>query len=255
MLPYIKIGQFSFSSYGLTMLIGLIAVLILLRFQSKRFNFPYRQLYTITIYTGLLGIIGANIFHIFLSYKNMTIREGLDFVNGHMFYGFFFGALLAVFLLTRIYKINFLTTLNVCIPAWVVAQAVGRLACFFAGCCYGKSCDLPWSMTFTHRQSFAPIGTPLHPTQLYEAIALFMIVILLFMLQNQRFFKDRLIFIYVFLYATSRFFVEFFRGDHKETFFNAFSTSQTISLFIIFSLVLSSIIFRKSIFNPFSTND
>ena len=54
---------------------------------------------------------------------------------------------------------------------------LGRIGCFFAGCCYGKTCDLPWAVTFNDPESLAqPLHVPLHPTQLY---ALLLTVILL----------------------------------------------------------------------------
>src|SRR5690242_218523 len=42
-----------------------------------------------------------------------------------------------------------------------VAVAIGRLACFSAGCCYGTPSTLPWAYDFG--------DGPRHPTQLYES--------------------------------------------------------------------------------------
>jgi phosphatidylglycerol:prolipoprotein diacylglycerol transferase len=49
-----------------------------------------------------------------------------------------------------------------------VAVAIGRLACFQAGCCYGTPTELPWGVVFPTALDDATL--PRHPTQLYEAI-------------------------------------------------------------------------------------
>ena len=69
------------------------------------------------------------------------------------------------------------------LPAWKVAdlaapgialgQAIGRLGCLSAGCCFGRPTDASWGITFTDRYAYdnigVPLNVPLHPTQLYEA--------------------------------------------------------------------------------------
>ena len=62
-------------------------------------------------------------------------------------------------------------TLDCITPAVALGQAIGRLGCFSAGCCYGTDCSLPWAVTFTNPDaqhlSGTPLGMPLHPVQLY----------------------------------------------------------------------------------------
>jgi len=52
-------------------------------------------------------------------------------------------------------------------PLWALAiaagEAVGRIGCWFHGCCYGKVCSLPWAV-WTH-------GAWRHPTQFYLSIS------------------------------------------------------------------------------------
>lgn len=54
-------------------------------------------------------------------------------------------------------------------PGMATAQALTRLGCFAAGCCYGRPTGVPWAVTFTDPLTAAPRGVPLHPAQLYEA--------------------------------------------------------------------------------------
>ena len=65
-------------------------------------------------------------------------------------------------------------------PGIAAGQAVGRLGCLLAGCCYGHPTDAPWGVTFTNPLAAANVGTPLdvslHPTQLYESVAALVIL-------------------------------------------------------------------------------
>jgi phosphatidylglycerol:prolipoprotein diacylglycerol transferase len=93
---------------------------------------------------------------------------------------------------------------------------------------------LPWGITFTDPFAAAnvgtPLGIPLHPTQLYEAGAeLIILFVLLFTERKGRPFAGRTFWLYMLLYAITRFIIEFFRGDERGVVF-AFSTSQFISI-------------------------
>jgi phosphatidylglycerol:prolipoprotein diacylglycerol transferase len=48
------------------------------------------------------------------------------------------------------------------VPAIGLGMAVGRLGCFFRGCCYGQVTRLPWGVDFGD-------GLHRHPTELYES--------------------------------------------------------------------------------------
>jgi len=112
------------------------------------------------------------------------------------------------------------------------------LGCFAAGCCYGKATTVPWAVVFTDPAAAAnvgtPLGIPLHPTQLYEAGAELLILgVLLAAERRGRGFPGRTFWAYMFLYAVSRFIIEFFRGDERGMVFGTISTSQFISLLIV----------------------
>jgi phosphatidylglycerol:prolipoprotein diacylglycerol transferase len=76
-----------------------------------------------------------------------------------------------------------------------------------------------------------PLGIPLHPTQLYEAGAELLILGALLLAERRgRGFAGRTFWAYMFLYAVSRFIIEFYRGDPRGTVFGVLSTSQFISV-------------------------
>jgi len=121
-------------------------------------------------------------------------------------------------------------------PGIALGHVVGRLGCLMAGCCYGLPTTRPWGITFTDPFAASNVGTPLnqplHPTQLYEAGAeLIILIVLLFTERKGRPFAGRTFWLYMLLYAISRFIIEFYRGDDRGT-VGMFSTSQFISILL-----------------------
>jgi phosphatidylglycerol:prolipoprotein diacylglycerol transferase len=55
-------------------------------------------------------------------------------------------------------------------PGALVGMAIGRVGCVFNGCCYGLTTSLPWAVEYSCPTSYAPLGVPLHPTQMYHII-------------------------------------------------------------------------------------
>lgn len=86
------------------------------------------------------------------------------------------------------------------------AVGVGRLACFFGGCCYGTPTSLPWGMNFGD-------AVARHPTQLYEAAFHLSAAAVLAQLQRRRLFAGQLIKLYILAYLVYRFLSEFIRPE------------------------------------------
>ena len=120
-----------------------------------------------------------------------------------------------------------------------------------AGCCYGRPTDVSWAITFTDplaaQNVGTPLGIPLHPTQLYDAGAeLIILGLLLFTERKAKPFAGRTFWLYLLLYAISRFIIEFYRGDpNRGTVFGALSTSQFVSLLLIPGSLLMLAYLRK----------
>jgi phosphatidylglycerol:prolipoprotein diacylglycerol transferase len=86
--------------------------------------------------------------------------------------------------------------------------AVGRLACFSAGCCHGAPTSLPWGVNFGD-------GVPRHPTQLYETAFHFTCACFLAMLQSRGMYRGQLIKLYFITYFAYRFVTEFIRPEPR----------------------------------------
>ncbi|QGJ69183.1 Phosphatidylglycerol--prolipoprotein diacylglyceryl transferase [Planctomycetales bacterium 10988] len=89
-----------------------------------------------------------------------------------------------------------------------VSVSIGRLSCFFGGCCYGTPTDLPWGVIFHD-------GILRHPTQIYESIFHATMAILLAIFRHYGWFRLQLFKIYLLCYFVYRFISEFIRPEPK----------------------------------------
>ena len=126
----------------------------------------------------------------------------------------------------------------------VLGQAIGRLGCFSAGCCYGRPTDVAWAVTFrdlyVSRQVQTPLDIPLHPSQIYESLLTLGIFVIIMWVARRKQFHGQVMLAYVVLYAAGRFGLEFFRGDPARgaVFGGVLSTSQFIAVLLLQAAVL-----------------
>jgi phosphatidylglycerol:prolipoprotein diacylglycerol transferase len=154
---------------------------------------------------------------------------------GGVFYGGLLASLAVAWWYIRKSKLPGWTTADVFAPAIALGHGIGRLGCFTAGCCWGVECHRPWAVTFTNPAANAltgvPLDTPLHPTQLYEAAAEFAIFGILYWRSRKPHDSGAIIGLYLMLYSTARFMVEFFRVHEQGNLWGGpLDASQWISL-------------------------
>ena len=205
------------------------------------------------IYIIISALIGAKLLLVITDFRTfMTDPSELITLarSGGVFYG---GLILAVSVaLWYIRKIGLplWTTCDVFAPGIALGHVVGRMGCFFAGCCWGRETDMPWAITFTDSYAAANVGTPLnvplHPTQLYEAGAEGLILLLLLSTEKKGSnYPGRTFWLYMLLYAVSRFIIEFYRNDPRGVVL-MFSTSQFISIVLApLALVMLVVLARR----------
>jgi len=193
------------------------------------------------IYIIISALVGAKLLLLVTDFSTYTSnpRELLSLARaGGVFYGGLIVAVAVALWYIRRIGLPLWTTCDVFAPGIALGHVVGRLGCLFAGCCFGKPTNVPWAITFTDPFANANVGTPLnvplHPTQLYEAGAEALILLVLLATESRgRRFPGRTFWLYMLLYAISRYIIEFFRGDiGRGTVFTIFSTSQFISVIL-----------------------
>ena len=95
--------------------------------------------------------------------------------GGLVFYGGLVLGIVVSIVFLRLRRMPVWETGDIIAPGLALGQAVGRIGCLAAGCCYGEPTTLPWAVTFTHPACLAPLDQPLHPTQAYSSLSLFAI--------------------------------------------------------------------------------
>ncbi|MBM4316823.1 MAG: prolipoprotein diacylglyceryl transferase [Deltaproteobacteria bacterium] len=188
----------------------------------------------------LSSIFGARLFHVlfeeFSYYSRHPEKVFALWEGGYTFYGALLSSFFFMWLYTRWQKLSFLEMMDLCCPGGALGLFIGRLGCFFAGCCWGSPSSLPWAVAFNAPESLSSSGNVrVHPTQVYEAL----IGLVLFFYLTWRF-KNRKYVGQIFLqtitfYSLGRFGIEFFRGDeYRGYLFNGLiSYSQFVSLAIL----------------------
>ena len=237
-------GGIPIYTYGVLVAAGVLVSLWYGRRQAPRAGVDPDKLWNMGIYFVLVALIVAKIWLVLSAwdYYLANPREIFSlatFQSGGTFYGGLVGGVLTILLYTHFQKMPLLPTLDTCAAALPIGHAIGRMGCFFAGCCYGKPTTAPWGVTFTNptaaRLAGTPLGVHLHPTQLYEASLEFLNFLFLMWLGKRQRFVGQIFGAYLMLYGTERGILEFFRGDPGRSmmFHNSVSLMQLVSAALI----------------------
>ena len=233
----IEFGKVTLYTYGVLLAAAYLLGLQLARVRARRRGLDANRVLDLGIYIIISALIGAKLLLLVTDFRAFTANPA-DLLtlarSGGVFYGGLILAVIVALWYIRRVGLPLWTTCDVFAPGIALGHVVGRFGCLFAGCCWGKPTSMPWGITFTDPFAQANVGTPLnqplHPTQLYEASAEFLILVLLLWTERKgRPFPGRTFWLYMLLYAVSRFIIEFFRDDPRGM-VGMFSTSQFISL-------------------------
>jgi phosphatidylglycerol:prolipoprotein diacylglycerol transferase len=231
-----RIGPLTLYSYGLALAVAFVVATLIVYNSAKTEGLDTTKLLDLGFYGILFGIIGSRILYILQNPSEFIaspLRIFMLWEGGLVFYGGILGGILATIFLLKKYRLPFWKTMDVLAPPLVLAQAIGRVGCFMAGCCYGKPSGLPWAVTFNNPNTLAQKGFSLHPTQLYHSIAnLIIFCILFFFVRKRKQFNGQIFCLYLCMYPFARFFIEFFRGDLKIHLTGPLNLTQGFSIII-----------------------
>ena len=233
-----SIGPVTVYSYGVLLAASYLLGLRLAMTRAKNRGLDSNRVLDLGIYIIIAALVGAKLLLLVVDFDQFR-RSPADLFSlvraGGVFYGGLLLSVAVAFWYMNKHRMPFWTTCDVFAPAIALGHVTGRLGCMAAGCCYGKPTDVPWAIIFTNPSAQAnvgtPLGIPLHPTQIYEAGAELLILVLILATENRgRRYPGRTFWSYMFLYAVSRYIIEIYRGDPRGTVFDIFSTSQFISV-------------------------
>jgi phosphatidylglycerol:prolipoprotein diacylglycerol transferase len=245
----ISFGSFFIPTYGVLVALGFLLALTVTVRLARRSGLPSEKVMNLAVYCAMAGIVGAKLFMFLFDLPTYLHNPGEIFTletlqAAGVFHGGLIVALLFAIWYIRKESLPLLATMDCFAPGIALGQAIGRLGCFAAGCCWGKECSLPWGVRF--RSDFAapvPLDKTLHPAQLYESAADLLIFVFLYRrFQSSSARKGELIGLYLVLYSIARFIIEFFR-EHEQSLVGPFSLTQWIALGL---LVVGGIFLSRS---------
>lgn len=218
------------STYGLLVAIGVMGGIYIGYRNAKRVGLRTDDFLDLTFWGLVVALTSSRLMFVLTNldryrenyWKVFAIWEG-----GLVFYGGVIGACaLGLYLMWR-RNLPFLRSGDVIAPVLSIGHAFGRLGCYMAGCCWGKTCPKPLGVQFGEqsvvyenlvaRRQIDPAVSittaPLHPVQLYEALGEIVIFGVLLHLASRKRFDGMVFFSYLVLYALLRSVTELFRGD------------------------------------------
>ncbi len=244
-----NLGPLEIRVYGLVVAIGFLTAIYFAAFLAERQGIKKDIIYDLGFVIIISSIIGARLLYIFVWYKYFLknfLEIFMVWKGGMVFYGGLIGALIGSFIYIKIKKLPFLKIGDLSMPFVSLAHSIGRIGCFYNGCCYGRI-DEKCGIIFPAIGD----GQPHLPTQIYESILNLINFLLLIILY--KYFKKReglIFYLYFINYSFIRIIMELFRGDEERGKILFFSTSTFISI-ILMAIGIAGLlyVFRKKFFN------
>lgn len=226
-----QIGPVIIYTYGFLVFLGVLSGYFVCVRAARRQGIEKKTFSDIFFWVIVAAFLAARIVYVFVEFDSFQSDPfGVLFSrSGFVFYGGVIGAILALYFLSKRYKLGFLTLTDIFCLGVPLGHAFGRLGCFFYGCCYGRPTELLCGVRFPPDSPAGASGLKVLPVQLFEAGALLLIFAVLLALNRRKRFTGQIVLSYFLLYGITRFILEFFRGDFRgEVLF--LSTSQFFSL-------------------------
>lgn len=242
-------GPIAINSYGFFISLGVITFVFCIRQDKKCIKNDIDKQITQIIYIGFLGaFFGGKITHYALETTSSIdwLDIALPWRGGFSILGSITGALSTLLIYLSKTKNGIFLSLDCIAPYIPLLQSMGRVGCFFAGCCYGKPCNMGYAIPFvtpTLEMHAIPFLITRHPTQLYSA---FLLVIIFFYLLTQKnkpsLRHGNLTIQYVLLVSAERFIIDYWREERTfALLLQTLSYNQWLALFLFVLSVLAYI--------------
>ena len=228
MLPEIDIGPVTLQTFGLCFALAFIAAGALIWRRLGELGKPVDWAYEMGFAALIGGIVGARLNFVIENYDAVKddLLGNLFSGSGLVWYGGAIGGAIGVFLWAWWRGYITLALLDLAAPALALGYAIGRIGCQLSGDGdYGKAWDGPWAMAYP--DGTEPIDTPVHPTPVYETLAMGLVALVLWRLRD-RLTNGLLFALYLLLSGTERFLVEFIRRNSDAAL--GLTQAQLISL-------------------------
>ena len=211
MLPELQLGAWVVSTYTLAYVLAALAGDASSALRLRRLGLPHLVLLRIVLVVTVLGFAGAYLVRVVPTVQRALQTGVWRWYGGSSYIGGLLAGIGAFALLCRWQRVPVLRALDAVLPTLALAQAIGRLGCFAAGCCYGRPTT---SWLGVYLPDNAGNWAVRYPTQLLSAVAnlaIFLVLVAVERYGHPREGSVTLLFLALFL--IKRFGMEFLRGD------------------------------------------
>ena len=216
MQPEIHLGPLTLQTFGIMFALGFIAAGAVLARRLKEWGKPSDWAYEM-ILAGLVGgLVGARLNYVIENYDAVSddLLGNLFSGAGLVWFGGLIGGAIGVVLWAWRRGMLNVNLLDLSAVPLCVGYAIGRIGCQLSGDGdYGKAWDGPWAMAYPNGTE--PVDTPVHPTPIYETLAVGLSAYALWRLRD-RFQPGILFALYLILAGVERLLVEFIRRNDAE---------------------------------------
>lgn len=210
-------GDFRLGTYGVLIGIGFLICLWLARTLGRRDDLDKKSVNDLGLGVIISGLLGCWLLGVGVNFVQGVPMDWSELRNAGAVHGGLIGGFVGLVLLVRFYRLPFALVLDAYLPAVALGQAMGRLGCFAAGCCFGSRTTLPWGVVYTdpvaHELGGVPLGVHLHPVQLYDFGAHLVLFGALLWMHRRSLLKGGLFGPWCMAEGVVRMSIEAFRGD------------------------------------------
>ena len=198
----------------------------------------------------VLGLIGARLLYVWENFRifagGQILRVFALTEGGISQWGGLFGAMVGVYVWSRLSKLSFWKIIDAGGPAAMIGLTIGRIGDVINGEHHGSPTTVPWGVEYVNPNTLGQPGVVVHPEVAYEMIlCLFILGALLPFHQRL---KTRLPdgvlgLIYFGVYATGRFLLSYYRLD-PAVFLGLRQAQIASALMVVIAVIAIPVLFR-----------
>lgn len=258
MYPELHFESWSLSTYFLIISIDFCLLFFYLRLRARKRGLPIVPTLDLGIFVTIFGFLGARLFHVFYEEPTFYAANPLSIFKvwegGYVFLGGVIAGFISGLAWLKLRKQPIKRYLDLFAPILALGYALGRLACFFQGCCYGKQTDSIWGL---HFDLLIQAGENMarHSTQLYAFGGELLLYFILIKTEKKK--KDSLpegqLFTYWMIgHGINRMVMELFRDDPRGPLW----LGMGISFWMALTLLITGVGLRLSLWlRPLTPSD
>lgn len=222
-----------FPIYSMAILLALISNIIVVFILSRKYSYSNKEIICLLLYENVGIIGGAKILSFLQNYEKLNGE--FNFINlGLSSYGAVIGAIIFLVLFCFQFKKSLKELLCVFMPSMPLMYAIGKIGCFFVGCCYGIEYNGIFKILYKY-SNLAPNDIYLFPIQIVETIVFLLVFLYMIIKHKKKQFNLKTLGISFIFCCIAKFSLDFFRMSHKNV---LLSTNQAISIIFIIVILL-----------------